>query len=94
MKYTATWYAILFGYREGVVLEFLTPVKIVINKEDKKLTVSKRDYNLITTKSTTFWIRDIRSLELEKTLFGCNIHIRSRGNNIICKGFTLSLIHI
>ena len=88
MKFSAKWWAILFCYKEGVLLEFLTPTKIEIDELNRKIVVTKRDYNLITIQSTTFWIKDIRSFEIEKTLIGYSIRIKSRGNNIICKGFS------
>lgn len=87
IKITANWRAIFVCYKTSVIMEIFTPTTIYIDEIKKRIVVKKRANNLFAVNTKTIWIKDVKSFEIINLLGGCNIHIKSRGNNIACRGF-------
>jgi hypothetical protein len=87
MTIKANWRAIIVCYKTSILMQIFTPTTIYIDEVKRRIIVKKRANNLFAINTKTIWIKDIKSFEIINLLGGCNIHIKSRGNNITCRGF-------
>ena len=86
-KIRANWRAIIVCYRTNIIMQIFTPTTVYIDEIKRRIILKKRSNNLFAVNTNTIWIKDIKHFEITNLLGGCNIHIKSRGNNIVCKGF-------
>ena len=87
MKINANWRAIIVCYKTNIIMQIFTPTTIYLDEQKRRNIVKKRANNLFAVNTKTIWIKDIRNFEIINLLGGCNIQIKSRGNNFTCRGF-------
>lgn len=68
---------LFFG--QNPLIDLYTPYKIEIDLKLRLITISKRNYYLVGVDKTTIPFKNIRSIEIDRHLFGADIKLKVYG---------------